>query len=353
MNSQIAVSDTNLEFLPEERVRIDKIKEELDLNDSVTSVEFGIGCQRKLAEFSESIIENFCRDNTDTSEQLQALIGEIKALDTGLVIKDGFWARIPIIGSRARRMRKLKRRFAKSRIRIERLEQELERSRMELLKGSEMLEIMSRDNARCFREITLYIQAGKEQLEHIKSEVLPKLQEEAKAREDPMAAQLVISFRDNLAHFDNRISDLELSRTVALQAAPQIKIIQTGNNVMAQKIQSAVLNTIPIWKNQFAAAVGLAEQTQFYKTQRELDKITNAMVQRNAELLRESAMQTAAERRRNGIDVEALRNANDSLIRVIEDTLQLNRESAIKHLQAEAELSSIEHRLKEALSQVK
>ncbi len=353
MNDQTAMPGTILEFSTEERAQIEKIKEELDLNDSITAVEFGIGCQRKLAEFGDRIIENFCRGNTDAAEQLQALIGEIKALDAGLVFRDGFCARIPIIGSRARRMKKLKKRFSKSRVRIERLEQDLERSRMELLKGSELLEMMSRENTQCFRELTLYIQAGKEQLEHIKAEVLPKLQEEAEIRQDPMAAQLVNGFRDNLAHFDNRICDLELSRTVALQAAPQIKIIQTGNNVMAQKIQSAVLNTIPIWKNQFAAAVGLDDQTRFYKTQHELDKMTNTMVRRNAEILRQSAMQTAAERRRNGIDVDALRGANDSLIRAIEDTLLLNQESSMKHRQAEEELAGIERRLKEALSQVK
>lgn len=340
-------SGATFEFSPQERGQIEKIKKDLDLTDSITTVEFGIGCQRKLAEFSDRVLENFCRDNTDTAEQLQALIGEIKALDAGLVLKDGFWARIPIIGSRARRMKKLKRRFTKSRIRIERLEQDLERSRMELLKGSELLEVMSRENTRCFRELTLYIQAGRELLEHIKSEVLPQLQEEAKNRQDPMAAQLVNSFGDNLAHFDNRICDLELYRTVALQSAPQIKIIRTGNNVMAQKIQSAVLNTIPIWKNQFAATVGLVDQTRFYKTQRELDNMTNEMVRRNAEILRQSAMQTAVESRRNGLDVEALRSANDSLIRVIEDTLKLNQESSMKHSQAEAELTRIEGKLKE------
>lgn len=353
MNDQTAMPGTILEFSTEERAQIEKIKEELDLNDSITTVEFGIGCQRKLAESADRIIENFCRGGAGTAEQLQALIGEIKGLDAGLVFKDGFRARIPIIGSRARRMKKLKRRFAKSRIRIERLEQDLERSRMELLKGSELLEMMSRENTRCFRELTLYIQAGKEKLEHIGAEVLPKLQEEAEIRQDPMAAQLVNGFRDNLSHFENRISDLELSRTVALQSAPRIKMIRTGNNVMAQKIQSAVLNTIPIWKNQFAAAVGLADQTQFYKTQHELDKMTNTMVRHNAEILRQSAMQTAAERRRNGIDVDALRGANASLIRAIEDTLQLNQESSMKHRQAEEELAGIERRLKEALSQVK
>lgn len=353
MSNQITKSDTIFEFSPQERGQIEKIKKDLDLTDSITTVEFGIGCQRKLAEFADRVIENFCQKTTDTAEQLQALIGEIKALDAGLVLKDGFLARIPIIGSRARRMRKLKRRFARSKIRIERLEQDLERSRMELLKGSEMLEMMMSENTRCFRELTLYIQAGKEQSEYVRAEVLPQLQEEAKKRDDPMAAQLVSNFNDNLAHFDDRICDLELSRTVALQAAPQMKTIQTGNNVMAQKIQSAVLNTIPIWKNQFAAALGLADQTQFYKTQHELDKMTNAMVRHNAEILRRSAIQTAAESRRTGIDAEALRDANNSLICAIEDTLRLNQESSMKHRQAETQLSGIERQLKETLSQLK
>lgn len=121
---------------------------------------------------------------------------------------------------------------------------------------------------------------------------------------------------------------------------------------MAQKIQSAVLNTVPVWKNQFAAAVGLTEQTAVYNTQREIDRVTNAMVRRNAEILRQSAVRTAAESRRSGIDPEALNKANDSLIRVIEETLQLNRESTMKHRQAEAELDRIERQLRNALSQV-
>lgn len=120
---------------------------------------------------------------------------------------------------------------------------------------------------------------------------------------------------------------------------------------MAQKIQSAVLNTVPIWKNQFAAAVGLTDQTAVYKTQRQLDRVTNAMVKQNAELLRQSAVQTATESRRSGIDAETLKNANDNLIRVIEETLQLNRESAVKHRQAETELSRIDRQLRNALSQ--
>lgn len=132
--------------------------------------------------------------------------------------------------------------------------------------------------------------------------------------------------------------------------APQIKLIQTGNSVMAQKIQSAVLNTVPVWKNQFAAAVGLNDQTEFYKTQRRLDRMTNKMVQQNAELLRQSAVRTATEAKRSSIDPEALRSANAELIRAIEETLKLNRESKLQNHQAEAELEIIDRKLKNALS---
>ncbi|MGN1423764.1 MAG: toxic anion resistance protein [Oscillospiraceae bacterium] len=350
---QVSAGNAPLTFSPEERRQIDLIKSELDLTDSVTAVEYGIGCQRTLAEFSDRVLENSGRGSADTAEQLQALIDEIKALDAGAVFKDNFWARLPFFGSRARRMRKLKKRFSKARIRIERLEQQLERSRMELLRGAELFDMLGQENAKCFRQLTIYIQAGTEQLEYLRNTALPKLSAEVQRQDDPMAAQLVYGFEENLARFENRIHDLELSRTIALQSAPQLKLIQSTNTVMALKIQSAVLNTVPIWKNQFAAAVGLTDQTAVYKTQRELDRMTNTMVRRNAEILRQSAVQTASESRRSGIDAESLKKANDSLIRVIEETLQLNRESTIKHRQAEAELGRIEHELRNALSQVK
>ncbi|MGN0688278.1 MAG: toxic anion resistance protein [Oscillospiraceae bacterium] len=350
---QIAAETTALVFTTEERQQIERIKGELDLTDSVTAVEYGICCQRTLAEFSDRVLENSGTGGANLSEQLQALIGEIKALDASAVLKETFLSRIPFIGSRARRMRRLKRRFAKARLRIERLEQQLERSRMELLRGAELFDILGQENAKCFRELTIYIQAGNEQLEYLRTTVIPKLSAEAQQHNDPMSAQLVYGFEENLARFESRIHDLELSRTIALQSAPQMKLIQSANSVMAQKIQSAVLNTVPIWKNQFAAAVGLTDQTAVYKTQRQLDRVTNAMVKQNAKLLRQSAVQTAAESRRSGIDAEALKSANDNLIRVIEETLQLNRESAVKHRQAEAELGRIDRQLQNALSQVR
>lgn len=338
------------EFSAEERQQIAEIRQDLDLTDSVTAVEYGIGCQRKLAEFADRILDNSGKGAADTTEQLTALLGEIKSLDPGAAFRNGFLAKIPVIGSRARRVRKLKKRFTKAKIRIEILEQQLERSRMELLRGAELFDILGQENARCFRQLTLYIQAGTEQLKFLRNEVVPKLSAQAERTSDPMSAQQVFGYEENLARFESRLHDLELSRTIALQSAPQIKLIQTGNSVMAQKIQSAVLNTVPVWKNQFAAAVGLNDQTEFYKTQRRLDRMTNKMVQQNAELLRQSAVRTATEAKRSSIDSEALRSANAELIRAIEETLKLNRESKLQNHQAEAELEIIDRKLKNALS---
>ena len=242
-------------------------------------------------------------------------------------------------------MRKLKKQFSRARVRIESLEQQLERSRMELLRGAEYFDILAQDNAKCFREITLYIRAGKEQLEFLRTDTVPKLSAEVQSSCDPMSAQILYGFEENLSRFENRLHDLELSRTIALQSAPQMKLIQSGNVVMAQKIQSAVLNTIPIWKNQFAAAVGFIDQAEFYKTQRRLDRV----VQRNAELLRQSAVQTATESRRGGIDSEALSRANSELIRAIEETMRLNQESKSRNRRAEEELEIIDRQLKNAM----
>ncbi len=343
-------SPGEIAFTEEELRQIVEIKQQLDLSDSITSVEYGIGNQRQLAEFSDRVLDNTGESGIDTAGLMEALIGEIKALDTGIVFKDGFLSKIPFFGSRARRMRKLKKRFSKARIRIEKLEQQLEHSRIELLRSAEMFDILNRENAQCFRQISMYIRAGKEKLDYMRTTELPRLAEEAKKSSDPMAVQQLYCLRDNLSHFENRIHDLELSRTIALQSAPQMKLIQTGNSVMAQKIQSAVLNTIPVWKNQFAAAVGLSNQTAVYKSQQKLDKMTNKMIEQNAELLRQSAVQTAVESRRSGIDTESLKRANDNLIRVIEETLKINRESTAQHRQAEAELGRIEKQLHNSLS---
>lgn len=295
-NVQLYGAGAQARFTAEERSQIDRIKGELDLTVGTAAEEYGIGCQRTLAEFADRVLENSGRGSAETAEQLRALIDEIKALDAGVVFKDTFWARIPFFGSRARRMRKLKKRFSKARIRIERLEQQLERSRMELLRGAELFDMLGQENVKCFRQLTIYIQAGNEQLEYLRTNTIPKLSAEVQRQDDPMAAQLLYGFEENLARFESRIQDLELSRTIALQSAPQMNLIQTSNSVMAQKIQSAVLNTVPIWKNRFAAAVGLTDQTAVYKTQREIEQVTNTMVRRNAEILRQSAVQTAAAR---------------------------------------------------------
>lgn len=342
--------ETALSLSAEERTETDRIKQELDLSDSVTAAEYGIDCQRRLAEFADRILENSGRGAEETTYCLNALLGEIKSLDSGSAFRDTFWARIPLIGCRARRMRKLKKQFSRARVKIEFLEQQLERSRMELLRGAEYFDILAQDNAKCFREITLYICAGKEQLEFLRTDTVPKLSAEVQSSCDPMSAQILYGFEENLSRFENRLHDLELSRTIALQSAPQMKLIQSGNVVMAQKIQSAVLNTIPIWKNQFAAAVGLNDQAEFYKTQRRLDRMTNKMMQRNAELLRQSAVQTAAESLRSGIDSEALSRANGELICAIEETMRLNQESKSRNRRAEAELEIIDRQLKNALS---
>lgn len=349
-NKTLSTSDV---FSGEERQQIAEIRQELDLTDSVTAAEYGIGCQRRLAESADRILDNSVSGTADISEQLQGLLDEIKALDTGGAFGDVFPAGIPFIGSRARRMRRLKKRFSKAKIRIELLEQQLERSRMELLRSTELFDILGQENARCFRQLTIYIQAGKEQLEFLRTNVVAKLSAEAEKSGDPMSAQRLFGIEEDISRFESRLHDLELSRTIALQSAPQIKLIQTGNSVMAQKIQSAVLNTVPIWKNQFAAAVGLNDRTDFFKTQQQLDRMTNKMVRRNAELLRQSAVRTASEGHRSGIDAEALKSANAELIRAIEETLKLDRESSLKHRQAEVELGMIDKRLHDVHLQMK
>ncbi len=341
------------EYTLEERKRIEEIKTSIDFMDTQTTVQYGIGAQRHMTEFADSILQKVrSKDGGQVGELLSDLVIEIKSLDTDQLTDDIF-SKIPFLKSAARSLKKLKERYTKAEVQIDRIEAELEKARMDMLRDIGTFDMMYQENLNCFRELELYIAAGKERITEIREETLPKLRSEAAASGNPMDAQLVKDFEDTIDRFEKKIYDLELSRTISIQSAPQIKLIQNNDRVLVDKIQTAILNTIPIWKSQFIIAMGLSNQQKVLQMQREITDTTNAMLVRNAELLKSNTIETAKESNRGIVDIETLQKVNQNLISTIEETIQIQKAGREKRQAAETELARIEGELKQKLLEVR
>lgn len=346
--------NTRLEFTPEEKARIAEIKESIDFTDSGTTVQYGIGAQRRLTEFTDSILDNVrSKDGGQVGDLLSSLVVEVNSLDPSSLTNDnGILSKLPGVKNAVKSLKKLAERYNKAEVQIDKIEAALEKARMDMLKDISVFDIMYKQNLDCFRELGLYIQAGKERVEEIKSETIPKLRAEAQASGDPMDAQLVRDFEDEVDRFEKKIYDLELSRTIAVQTAPQIKLIQNNDRVLVDKIQTAVLNTIPVWKSQFVIAVGLNNQQRVLKMQREITDTTNKMLLKNSELLKTNTVETAKESNRGIVDVETLQKVNQNLISTIEETIQIQIEGRQQRAEAEKALGKIEDDLKNKLIEI-
>ncbi|MGN0666620.1 MAG: toxic anion resistance protein [Huintestinicola sp.] len=347
-------NDTQLDFTPEEKAKIAEIKESIDFTDSGTTVQFGIGAQRRLTEFTDSILDNVrSKDGGQVGDLLSSLVVEVNSLDPSSLTNDsGILSKLPGVKNAVKSLKKLAERYSKAEVQIDKIEAALERARMDMLKDISVFDIMYKQNLECFRELGLYIHAGKERVEEIKSETIPKLRAEAQASGDPMDAQLVRDFEDEVDRFEKKIYDLELSRTIAVQTAPQIKLIQNNDRVLVDKIQTAVLNTIPVWKSQFVIAVGLNNQQRVLKMQREITDTTNKMLLQNSELLKTNTVETAKESNRGIVDIETLQKVNQNLISTIEETIQIQKEGRLQRAEAEKTLGKIENDLKNKLVEI-
>ncbi|MGN1090020.1 MAG: toxic anion resistance protein [Huintestinicola sp.] len=346
--------NTQLDFTPEERAKISEIKESIDLTDSGTTVQFGIGAQRRLTEFTDSILDNVrSKDGGQVGDLLSSLVVEVNSLDPSSLTNDnGILSKLPGVKNAVKSLKKLAERYNKAEVQIDKIEAALEKARMDMLKDISVFDIMYKQNLDCFRELGLYIQAGKERVEEIKTETIPKLRAEAQASGNPMDAQLVRDFEDEVDRFEKKIYDLELSRTIAVQTAPQIKMIQNNDRVLVDKIQTAVLNTIPVWKSQFVIAMGLNNQQRVLKMQREITDTTNKMLLKNSELLKTNTVETAKESNRGIVDIETLQKVNQNLISTIEETIRIQKDGSRQRAEAEKALGKIEDDLKNKLVEI-
>lgn len=334
---------------PEERAKAEEIKNGIDLMDSQTAILYGVGAQRNLAEFSDNILANI--RNKDTG-YVGDLMGELveKVRDVGVdEAEGGFLDKLPFLRSAARAVRRLLARYEKIEVQIDRIQRDLEEARMQMLKDVAMFDGLYEKNLEYFRGLQVYIVAGEEKLRETREETLPRLRAEAQAKGDPMSAQVVRDFEDTVDRFEKKLHDLKLSKAIAIQTAPQIRLIQNNDKLLVDKIQTAILSTIPLWKGQIVIALGLARQQSALQMQRSVTDTTNELLQRNAELLKQNSLDVARESERGIVDLETLKKVNDDLISTIEETIQIQREGRAARQSAEAELAGIEQKLKDAL----
>ena len=337
---------------PEERKKVDAIKESLDLTDSQACIQYGTGAQRNISDFSESILSTVrSKDSGYVGELLSQILSNVKDLEVDNPGSgQGFLDKIPFFKSVKNNVDRLVTRYEKVQVQIDRIEAELEKARMSMLKDIGMFDTMYEKNLEYFHELNLYIAAGDEKIKELRETDIPRLQAEAAASTDPMAVQLVRDFEENVNRFEKKVHDLKLSRTIAIQTAPQIKLIQNNDKLLVDKIQTATLNTIPIWKSQIVIALGLGKQQKVLQLNQEISETTNELLKRNSQLLRTNTVETARESERSVVDLETLKKTNEDLIATIQETLQIQQEGRKKRQEAEGELVKLEDQLKQILS---
>lgn len=337
------------ELTPEEKARVEEIKSSIDLMDSQTTLQYGVGAQRNISSFSDNILAQVrSKDSGYVGELMSDLVLKVK--DVGVdQLDDGVLDRIPFLKNASRAVRKFMQRYEKLEAQIDHIEQELEQARMQMLKDITMFDGLYEKNLEYFHELQIYIVAGEEKLKELRETTLPKLHEQAAAKGDPMSAQLVRDFEDTVNRFEKKIHDLKLSKTIAIQTAPQIRLIQNNDKMLVDKIQTAVLSTIPLWKSQIVIALGLHRQETVLKMQQSVSEATNTLLTKNAELLKQNSIEVARESERGIVDLETLKKVNADLIATIEETIKIQQEGRAARKNAEVELAGIEQQLKQTL----
>ena len=333
---------------PEERKKVDDIKESINLMDSTLPLSYGSTAQKDIADFSDSILASVrTKDSGAVGELLNDLVTRVRGFEPA--DEKGFLRKLPVIGALVNKTENLMEGYTKLSTQVDRIQSSLEKSKMSMLKDVAMFDGLYEKNLAYFKALQLYIQAGEEKLQEMKTVTLPKLRQQAAASNDPMAVQVVNDFENSVERFEKKVHDLKISKTIAIQTAPQIRLIQNNDKVLIGRVQTAIYNTIPLWKNQMVIALGLQRQQQVLGMQRAVNDTTNELLKRNAALLKQNTIETAKENERSIVDIETVQKVNDDLITTIEETMRIQQEGRAKRQAAEQELVQIEERLKQAL----
>ena len=334
---------------PEEQQMVTDFAAKIDIENTAQILQYGAGTQKKMADFSDAALANVrTQDLGEVGDLITDVVTELKGFDADEA--KGF---LGFFKKQANKLETMKTKYAKAEVNVERIGDALQQHQVRLLKDSAVLDKMYEQNLAYFKELTMYILAGQQKLAEVRSGKLKEL--EAKAMVSGLAedAQAARDLSDKCDRFEKKIHDLELTRAISIQTAPQIRMIQNNDNVMVEKIQTTLVNTIPLWKNQMVLALGIAHSTEAAAAQRQVTDITNALLKQNAEKLHMASVETAKEAERGIVDIETLKATNAKLIQTFDDVLKIQADGRAKRLAAETEMLKMENDLKQKLLQIR
>ena len=331
---------------PEERKMVDEFSSQIDLKNSNIVIQFGAGAQKKVADFSESALNSVkTKDLGEVGSMLTDVVSELKGFDAneekGGIL--GFFKR------NTNKLSTLKTKYEKAEVNVNKICQALEGHQIQLLKDVATLDKMYELNKTYFKELSMYILAGKKKLKEAQEQELPALQKKAEQSGLPEDVQAANDYANLCNRFEKKLHDLELTRMISIQMAPQIRLVQSNDTLMTEKIQSTIVNTIPLWKSQMVLALGISHSQEAAKAQRQVTDMTNELLKKNAETLKMATVETAKESERGIVDIETLRTTNETLISTLDEVMRIQDEGRQKRREAEVELNRIENELKNKL----
>ena len=349
-NEKIEKSLNYDELTKAEQKAVDEFNAKIDVTDATEVLQFGAAAQTKISEFSDSVLETVrTKDTGEVGNLLADLVSEIKSFDKGVGDAKGLGK---LFSSAKKQIDKIIAKYSKIEKNIDSIEDGLTKDKIQMLKDISIFDEMYEKNLEYFKEISLYIIAGDKKLEELKNEVLPKLKEQAEKSGEQLDAQKVSDMENTINRFEKKLYDLKTTRIISLQMAPQIRLLQNNEAELVEKIQSSITNTIPLWKNQIVLALGINNAKRALKNEQEVSKLTNEMLKKNSETLKQGSIEIAKESERAIIDIETIRKTNNDLIETLDTVLEIHKNGRIQRAEAEKELASIEKELKDKMLEI-
>ncbi len=339
------------EFTPEEMAKVNEIAASIDVHDTQAVIEYGVGAQTEISDFSDTVLRQVrSKDSGYVGEALTELMVKVQEIDVNGVVSGRSRG---LFASFKRRLKKFVGRYDKLSVQVDKIVDQLENARNSLFRDIELLDKLYEKNYAYLKELDMYIAAGDISIKKLHNEAIPALRAEAQESQDPIKAQELRDLESMVDRFEKKVHDLKLSRMVAIQAMPQIRLVQNNDQVLVEKIQSSILNTIPLWKSQIVIAITIFRQRSALEIQQEVTNTTNDLLKENSEMLKAGTIDTAKEVERGIVDIETLRQVNADLIETVEETLRIQQEGRAARQNAEVELKQLESELKDKLLAVR
>ena len=337
----------------EEQEAIEEFNKKIDVSDTTQIIQYGAKAQTKISRFSDSVLEGVkTRSTGEVGDLLAKLVGQIKSFDSD-VSADNRKGLAKLFHSAKKELDTIIAKYNKIEVNIDGIEKNLENHKLQMLKDIAIFDTMYEKNLEYFKEISLYIIAGERKLKELRDVILPELKEKAKETGEQLDAQKVQDMENMINRFEKKIYDLKTTRIISIQMAPQIRLLQNNDSELVDKIQSSITNTIPLWKNQIVLALGINNAKQALGAQKAVTQLTNDMLKKNSELLKQGSIEVAEESERAIVDVETLRQTNRDIIETLDKIIEIHENGRVKRAEAEKELEEIEKELKEKMIEIK